>query len=608
MRARLWIFAKLMLYWMLFMSVIRISFLVYNFDLSSQLTFKEILLSLAYGMPMDLSMAGYVMLLSGLFLTASTLIKGRWIYYALFSLSMIALFLQIIIVIVDIELYRHWGFRMNNTPLFYMGSGALGSIDIWVAIKVLLIGAALAFALVWLYLRWIAPTIWNLIAAPKKSALIFLLLTASMVLCIRGSFTVATMNTGFVYFHTTKMYANHAAINVVWNFFRSLSSSARVVYPETFFDQQLTEKHFQELYPVSDSTYSILNTPKPNVILVIIESYTAAVIEVLGGAPGVTPRINELSKEGIIFDNFYASGTRTDKGLTGILSAYPSQPNSSIIKFPGKTQNLPSLNKKMEALGYRTSFIYGGDADFANFRSYITASGFDALTEDEDFDRDLNNSKWGVHDGFVGLRVLEELDTTQAPFFKVWLTQSSHEPFDVPAKPKFTDNTLDHRFFNSCHYTDSCIGAFIDKLKTRKDWDNTLVILTADHGHTLPGNQILQSKERFQIPLLFLGGALKTDSVIHTVGSQTDIANTLLAQLNAASPEFIFSKNLFANTINQHAAFFFHDGFGFVLPENKLMVYDNTAKIFVKVENVSEAEMELGKAYQQKLYSDFNKR
>jgi phosphoglycerol transferase MdoB-like AlkP superfamily enzyme len=608
MRTRLWIFAKLMLYWMLFMTIIRIIFLAYNYELSSQLTFTEMLLSLVYGMPMDLSMTGYVMLLPGLLLTASTLIKGRWIYFALFSVSLLALFVLIFIAIVDIELYRHWGFRMNNTPLFYMGSGALGSIDLWVAIKVLSIGALLGFAFVKLYLKWIAPTVRNMGTTLKYSALVLLLVTGSMRFCIRGSFTVANMNTGFVYFHTTKMYANHAAINVAWNFFRSLGSSMRVVYPETFFDQQLTEKHFQSLYPATDSTYSILKTNRPNVILIIIESYTASVIGALGGVPDVTPRINELSKEGILFDNFYASGDRTDKGLACVLSAYPAQPNSSIIKFPGKTQNLPSLNKKMEALGYRTSFIYGGDADFANFRSYITASGFDALTEDDDFDDDLNTSKWGVHDGFVGLRALEELDTAQAPFFKVWLTQSSHEPFDVPSKSKFTGNSEKDLFLNSCHYTDSCLGAFIDKLKTRKDWDNTLVILTADHGHRLPDNRDIQSSRRFRIPLLFLGGALKKDSVIHTVGSQTDIANTLLAQLNAASPDFIFSKNLFGNTIKPHAAFFFNDAFGFVLPDNKLMVYDNTAKRFVKAENITEADMELGKAYQQKLYSDFNKR
>ena len=607
MRDRLIVFAKLLLYWMLFMLVARTTFLLYNYDYSAQLTFGEILLAQFYGMAMDLSMTGYAMALLGLLLTVSTLVKGQWIHYALLSSCFVILIVQILVVIIDVELYRHWGFRMNNTPFFYMGKGAAGSVDTWVAVKVLFIGTLLGISFVWFYLRWISPKTKTIQPALKKSSLVLLLVTASMFLCIRGSLTTATMNTGFVYFHTSKMYANHAAINVVWNFFRSLSSSSRVSYPEDFYDQQLTAQHFQELYAPSDSTYQLFDAEKPNVMLIIIESYTAGVIEALGGEKDVTPRLNALCTEGILFDNFYASGDRTDKGLVGVLGAYPAQPNSSIIKFPSKTQNLPTLNKKMEALGYHTSFIYGGDADFANFRSFITASGFDALTEDEDFDSDLNTSKWGVHDGFVGERALQELDTASTPFFKVWLTQSSHEPFTVPAKPKFLDNSLDHQFFNSCHYTDSCLGAFIDKLKLRTDWNNTLVIITADHGHRLPGNREIQSKERFHIPLLLVGGVIKKDSIIHTVGSQTDIANTLLGQLDKPSPDFIFSKDLLGNRVNPHAAFFFNNGFGLVMPD-KLMVFDNTAKQFIKEENVTDQDKNIAKAYQQKLYSDFNSR
>lgn len=607
MRDRLIVFAKLLLYWMLFMLVARATFLLYNYDYSAQLTLGEILLAQFYGMAMDLSMTGYAMALSGLLLTLSTLLKGKWIHYTLLGSTLLLVVIQILVVIVDVELYRHWGFRMNNTPFFYMGKGAAGSVDPWVAIKVLGIGALMGATFIWLYVRWIATKTSSLQPALKKSSIVLLLATASMFLCIRGSLTTATMNTSFVYFHTSKMYANHAAINVIWNFFRSLSSSSRVSYPEDFYDPQETARHFQELYAPSDSTHQLFDAKKPNVMLIIIESYNAAVIEVLGGAKDVTPRLNALCKEGILFDNFYASGDRTDKGLVSVLAAYPAQPNSSIIKFPGKTQNLPTLNQKMEALGYHTSFIYGGDANFANFRSFITASGFDALTEDENFDSDLNTSKWGVHDGFVGERALQELDTTATPFFKVWLTQSSHEPFTVPAKPKFPNNSLDHQFFNSCHYTDSCLGAFIDKLKLRKDWNNTLVIITADHGHRLPGNQKIQSKERFHIPLLFLGGVIKKDSVIHTVGSQTDIANTLLGQLDKVSPDFIFSKDLLGNKVNPHAAFFFNNGFGFVLP-NKLLVFDNTAKQFIKQENVTDQDKSMAKAYQQKLYSDFNAR
>ncbi len=134
----------------------------------------------------------------------------------------------------------------------------------------------------------------------------------------------------------------------------------------------------------------------------------------------------------MLFDNFYASGDRTDKGVIAVLSGYPAQPTSSIIKFPSKTQNLPKLNNYLKKLGYKTSFIYGGDVDFANFRSYLTTSGFDHLTTMDDFPDDINTSKWGIHDHFMFNQSLQELDTTQAPFAKVILTLSSHEPFDVP--------------------------------------------------------------------------------------------------------------------------------------------------------------------------------
>src|SRR5690606_7393298 len=150
----------------------------------------------------------------------------------------------------------------------------------------------------------------------------------------------------------------------------------------------------------------------------------------------------------------YASGDRTDKGLIAILSGYPAQPQTSIIKFPAKTERLPQLNRFIREMGYRTSFIYGGDIDFANFRSYLNSSGFDHLTTLDDFDDELYTSKWGVHDHHMFKRALEELDTTTAPFFKVILTLSSHEPFDVPIEPLLPGNDAESLFLNSCHYTD----------------------------------------------------------------------------------------------------------------------------------------------------------
>jgi phosphoglycerol transferase MdoB-like AlkP superfamily enzyme len=607
MRDRLLLFLKLFIYWMLYMTSVRVLFMLYNYDLSSSLTFTEKIKSLFYGLYMDLSITGYAMALSGLLLTASLLIKGRWISFAITITTLLVLLVSSIIVIVDVELYRHWGFRMNTTPLFYMGSEAIGSVNGLVILKTLFIGLVLITVFVYTYLHWIVPSLKTLKDGTIKGVSVLLPLTASMFLFIRGSFTVAPMNTGFVYFHRTKMYANHAAINVIWNFFKSLSRTSHIEYPEDFFNNKQTNEYYDQLYPQQDSTLRILTTSRPNIVLIIVESYTAGVIESLGGVKGITPNFDQLCKEGILFDNFYASGDRTDKGLVSILSGYPAQPNSSIIKYPQKTQNLPFLTRKIKDLGYNTSFTYGGDADFANFRSYLMASGFDALTEDEDFDNDLNTSKWGVHDGYVLKRALEEIDTATSPYFKTILTQSSHEPFDVPMKALLPPVSDENKFLNSCHYTDSCLGSFIHELEKRDAWKNTLVIITADHGHPQPHNKPLSVKERFHIPLLLLGGTLVKSSLEHTVGSQTDIANTLLAQLNGRDVQFVFSKNLFSPGIVQHAAYYYHDGYGFVLPD-KWMVFDNVLGKFTNEVNVTELEKDWSKAHQQKLYSDFNKR
>lgn len=607
MRERLLLFVRLLLFWLLYMLVIRAIFLSYNHDLSSHLSVTEILLTILHGLRMDGSMIGYFMAASGLLITFSALNQGRWFFITLTSLTWILLIFSGLVVIVDMELYRHWGFRMNNTPFMYMGSGAMGSINPTVAVKTLTVFILLTMGFILGYNRWIVPTVKQLKPCNKKYTLIIFAVTALMFLPIRGSFTVAPMNTGFVYFHKSKAYANHAAINVIWNFLYSLRKTSGASYPETFFDKEKTQQLVSTLYPPTDSTIQIFKSRQPNILLLIVESFTSDVIEPLGGKPGIAPQLSALCKEGILFTNFFASGDRTDKGIIAILSGYPAQPQTSIIKFPAKTQRLPFLNRHLKMLGYKTSFIYGGDVDFANFRSYLTTAGFDQLTTMDDFPDEFNVSKWGVHDHFLFDQVKTELDTTTAPFFKTILTLSSHEPFDVPMETVIKGKDDESMFLNSCYYTDKCIGDFVTYCKQQSWWENTVLIITADHGHRHPNKKELKDERRFRIPLLMLGGAIKKDTVITTMGNQTDIANTLLAQFQQESEEFNFSKNMFSTNVVPFAAYFFNDGYGFVLP-GKHIVYDNPGQILLTKTNATEEDIDLSKAYQQKLYSDYNKR
>jgi len=487
----------------------------------------------------------------------------------------------------------------------YIGSEAAGSVSLKVLITLVAIFTLLlSFFLIW-YLKRLEPALKVLSPLEKKWAPVWLAITVALIIPIRSSFSVAPLNTGFVYFHKTKAFPNHAGINAVWNFLRSVTRDDHSKYPDDFVQDY--EDDFQTLTVTSNKTTSLISKEKPNVILIILESFTAKIIEPLGGMPDVTPSLNALTKEGILFTNFYSSGDRTDKGIVSILSGYPAQPRTSIIKYPEKTQNLPYLSKAMEKLGYHTSFVYGGDIGFANMESYLTTAGFSNITSDDDFDSDIDNSKWGIADHFVFNQLLQECDTAKNPFFKVMLSLSSHEPFEVPMEPVFKGQDESSKFLNSCYYTDKSLGEFIQQAKKKDWWSNTLIIITADHGHRFPNPNELKDKERFKIPMLWLGGAIaKHDTLIQTYGGQPDISNTLLAQFGIYSTHFSFSKNMMATDADSFAMYIFNNGFGYISPHHE-NIYDFDLQNYLKKEG-DEKELRFGKAYMQKLFHDYNSR
>jgi len=589
------------------MILARAVFLLYNYSLTKQLTSSEILKVFLYGLKMDGSISGYVVMFTGLMLSISVFTTSKWVWRIITYVNLFFLIVSCLVVIVDMELYRHWGFRLNTTPFLYIGKEAMGSIEPAVIVKTFSVLIPLVVLFTYLLIRKLVKPLYSFKTANIRVFVTMIVLTALVFIPIRGSFSVAPMNTGFVYFHKTKAFANHAAINVVWNFLNSVFRGNNS-YPENFFDKKLTHKYFDSLYIKSDSTKMLFKTARPNVLLVILESFTAGVIEPLGGLKGIAPNLSNLTREGVLFTNFYGNGDRTDKGIVSVLSGYPAQPQTSIIKIPSKAQSLPYLSKKLNQLGYHSSFIYGGDVDFANFRSYLTNCQFEHITSVDDFPEELYTSKWGVHDHYVFNRALVECDTSKGPFFKVMLSLSSHEPFDVPMTPYIKGTDEESLFLNACHYTDKSIGDFITSAKQKLWWKNTIVIFIADHGHRYPGNKKLESKERFQIPMLWIGGTLaKQDTTVNTYANQTDIANTLLAQLDKPSDEFLFSKNILDKAVQSFAVYFFNDGYGFVTP-HQYIIYDNTGKQFLKSDSASQHDLDVSKAYQQVLYEDYNKR
>ena len=577
------------------------------------------------GLPLDLSLAGYLTAIPGLLFIASAwtlskTLRRIWNGYYFFIAILLA-----VIFIVDIGLYEYWGFRLDATPLFYFFSSpkdALASISIWQVlggIVAMILYASLLYAL----LLWIQKGIWKRLKLPYRRLSVsgvMLLLTGLLFIPIRGGFTVSTMNTGKVYFSSNQRL-NHAAINPAFSLMESLSKQKDFGKQYRFMEAAQADELIKNLVDPSvlDSTVmvpdtlrtTLFKTERPNVIFVILESFSSRLMTTLGGESDIAVQMDSMAKEGGLFTNFYANSFRTDRGLVAILSGYPAQPTTSIMKYPRKTQNLPAIAGSLRDAGYRTKYYYGGDADFTNMRSYLMSSGFEHIISDQDFPVSERLSKWGAHDHLVFNRLLEDMkaeaaDTASAenarPFFQVLQTSSSHEPFEVPYRRLANDR------LNAFAYTDSCVGDFVKRFRELPQWKNTVLVLVPDHLGAYPEHLNNLSVERYQIPLLLIGGAVSEPRRIDIYGSQHDIAATLLAQLSLPHQDFVFSKDML-NPASPHFAFFaVPDAFGMVTPDNQLIFNCEANAVAVDEGSTKGKNLLPGKAYLQKLYDDIAKR
>lgn len=585
-------------------------FMVYYHDLYKDASFGDYFSVMWHGLPLDLSLAGYLTAIPGFLLIASAWTKSpilrriRQGYFGFIAFLMACLF------IIDLGLYGFWGFRLDATPIFYFFSSpkdAVASVSFWfvlLGVLAMLIYATILYLIFYVVLiREKQPL--KIPYHRQNVSLVLLLLTAALFIPIRGGFSVSTMNLSKVYFSQNQRM-NHAAINPAFSFMYSAAHQNNFDKQYRFMDAAVADSLFAEIVDqpaVADSIPQLLNTQRPNIIFIILESFSTHLMETFGGQPNVAVNMDKFGKEGVLFTNFYANSFRTDRGLASIISGYPGQPNTSIMKYPEKTDGLPSIPRSLKKAGYSLEYYYGGDADFTNMRSYLVSSGIEKIISEKDFPLSERTGKWGAQDHTLFQRFLKDLkeEEQQEPFLKLVQTSSSHEPFEVPF------HRLDNKILNAFAYADSCVGDFVKQFQEMPMWKNTLIVLVPDHLGAYP-YPIENPLEGHTIPLIFIGGAVKEPRIVDTYASQIDIAATLLSQLGLPHDEFTFSKNML-NPASPHFGYFTEPTlFGMITPENQL-VYNLDAKA-VQIDEGAEkgANLEKGKAFLQKLYDDLAKR
>ncbi len=596
------------LYWLLFFIAARLFFILTQHQEASLYSPGILAATFLNGIKLDISATAYIFIFPLLLVIPGLILNGDWFRHFMKWYTYLLVVVATTIVVCDTVLYKYWGFRMDHTPLQYLKTPkeAAASVSFLTMILVFIAIVAISVLFIFLYrrfvdrffsgferIRWWAPAI-----------AFFLLLWGSLLIPIRGGVGIAPINAGTVYFNEN-MFINHTAINVVWNVGSSLVNAKPAHNPYVFFETGSALAVRDMLTAGASDPRKVLNTDRPNILFIILESFGNVLIGPLGGDSLTTPNLNRLINEGLLFTNFYASGNRTDKALPAILNGYPAQPAVSVIKEPKKSQSLPGIVRALTGEGYRSSFWYGGEINFANFNSFVISSGFSEIITMKNFSPVHYNSKWGVHDHILLNALRDSMKTMKEPFLRVVLTLSSHEPFEVPMDPVFEGKDDLTKFRNSVYYVDRSVGKFIDWAKGTDWWQNTLVVLVADHCRRNSLDIHVYSEEIFRIPMLWLGGALAAKGEkVGKFGSQADIPVTILNQMGLSS-DYPFAKDLLNPESNSFAFYVFNEGFGFITDTSAVIYDHNLGNPVVSRGSGIELAEKYGKSYLQVLYDDF---
>ena len=580
-------------------------FMLANDALGKGVSLADALRVMGNGLSLDATTAGYLTVIPWLALLASCWFRQFPLRKLLTGYYAVASLILALVFVADLSLYPFWGFKLDASVFFYLDSpkNAMASVSM----GYLLLRAALMLLLAVLCtgaLFRLTPVRLPALKRRITGSVGLLLTGGALFVIIRGGITESTANIGQVYFCNNE-FLNHSAVNPAFSLLASAGKTKDYASQFDFFPEEERAQLFEGLYPTrGKNRIELLNNRRPNLLIVLLEGFGGTMVESLGGVKDASPNIDRLSKEGVWFTRCYANSYRTDRGTVCALSGYQSFPNLSVMKIPAKSRTLPTIAQQLVKEGYHTDFLYGGDINFTNMKSYLLQGGYQRLTADTDFSLQERQNPWGVNDDITFDHLYQVIkERTEGPWHTTFLTLSSHEPFEVPY------HRLDAKKPNAFAYTDDCLGRFVDRLKQLPQWKDLLIVCLPDHGIFYPEQGTAHDWDIHHIPMLWLGGAIREPRVIDCLMNQTDLAATLLGQLDLPHEDFTFSRNVLGEEYTYPFAYYtFNNGFAFA-DSTGFTLFDNAAgRVLEDLPSANEQRIRLGKAILQSSYDDLGKR
>jgi len=608
------------LFWMIFFFLLRAVFLIYHINLLKleDITTGEALLSFWHGLKLDTATAAYILIIPSLFLLIQGLFKARWLNTVNKVYTFILILVWSLITAVELGSFAEWKCKLSTSAFAHVKhiSEAYYSISAEQFFSLLFFLVVMTGSSFILYSKVFYMKILERSRLIYSSVVFFIVAVPLLFVLLRGGINdIAISQSSAHYSHHSIL--NWAAVNSGYQFAVNVMETSRYKKSNAyqFYDLKDARKTVEDILRTEkDTTISILNSSRPNIVILLMESWTADIIESLGARPGITPEFAKLEKEGLLFTRFYSTGNRSHEAAATIFGGHPALPYTTFTANPEKFRKMPSMVKTLNAAGYNTSFYFGGQLDYGNMRAYLLFNQFEKMFEEADIDPSIPRGRLGVHDEYLYRIHIDEMKDAKEPFFSVVFTLSSHSPYDFPMDPVLDWAGPENPFINSAYYADKCLGEYFEMARKQPWFDNTLFIIIADHGHNSYMNWRYESYEYHRIPLFFYGNVLKDEFrgvKSDRISDNSCLTKTILKQLNLPADEFNWGDNLFNPYAPEYAYIVLNDGYTWKSPEGEIVYSMNWNHYYKKdfpegtTPEKEEAFIRKGESYVQVLFQDF---
>ena len=419
------------------------------------------------------------------------------------------------------------------------------------------------------------------------------ILMAALIICLfaaRGTLNHRPLNPALVYFSQDSL-VNSLVLNSTYSVAFALKNmgnekSASNLYG-TMLRQQIIDTVKKASYrkqfvagniPTLAHNKPFVSGVKKNLVIILEESLGARFVGELGGLD-ITPELDKLYQQGWGFDNLYATGTRSVRGIEAITTGFTPSPSRSVVKLSKSQHNFFSLADVLSQEGYKTQFIYGGESHFDNMKSFFLGNGFNDIVDINHIDNPQFISSWGVSDEDLfnqADKELTKLSNSTEPFFSLVFTSSNHDPFDIPqgkvSLPK-GHNPENYKRDLAIKYADYALGKFINKAKTQSYWENTVFLVVADHDVRVFGSEPVPLKS-FHIPAVILNSDMKSKRDPRLV-SQIDLPVTLMSLLGIDQATPMLGFDLTKSYPVERAMMQYYDNFAYLENDRAVILMPN---------------------------------